>query len=80
MIHDLSPFAWYNKSLRFLKNKSLKNLARHILIKTFRPFVLWRLRHNFWKWPLEVKLIAALKKFYQRSIKSYDKFLAGELK
>jgi len=80
IIHDLSPFAWYNKSMRSLKNKSPKNLLRHILIKMFRPFVLFRFRHNFWRWPLEVKLIAALKKLYQKSIKSYDKFLAGDFK
>lgn len=80
MIHELSPFAWYNKSLASLQNKSLKNLARHILIKIFRPFVLFRFRHNFWKMPLEVKLIAVLKKLYQKSIKDYNKFLSGELK
>ncbi|MDD5589708.1 MAG: radical SAM protein [Candidatus Portnoybacteria bacterium] len=77
MIHELSPFAWYSKKISALKNKSPKNLIRHILIKIFRPFVLFRFEHNFWLFPFEVKAIAALKKIYQRSIKSYDKFLAG---
>jgi radical SAM superfamily enzyme YgiQ (UPF0313 family) len=80
MIHELSPFAWYSKKISALKNKSAKNLLRHFLIKIFRPFVLFRFKHNFWRFPLEVKLIAALKKIYQTSIKSYDKFLAGEFK
>ncbi len=80
LIHELSPFAWYSKSINSLQNKSLKNLLRHLLIKIFRPFVLFRFRHNFWRFPLEAKTITYLKRFYQKSIKSYDKFLAGELK
>ncbi len=80
MIHELSPFAWYNKSLGNLKNKSPRNILRHILIKIFRPFVLFRFRHNFWKYPMEIKAIAYLKRAFQKSIKSYDKFLAGNFK
>lgn len=75
MIHDLSPFAWYNKSLVSLRNKSIKNILRHLLIKFFRPIVLFRFRHNFWRWPVDVKTIAALKKLYQKLVKNYEKFL-----
>ncbi|PIV38714.1 MAG: hypothetical protein COS30_00575 [Candidatus Portnoybacteria bacterium CG02_land_8_20_14_3_00_45_8] len=77
MIHELSPFAWYNKNLVDLKNRSAANIIRHLLIKTFRPIVLWRFRHNFWRLTAEVKLIALLKKFYQRAIKDYNKLLTG---
>ena len=47
LIHALSPFAWYNKKLVSLKNKSLKNVVRHLAIKFFRPLVLFRFKHNF---------------------------------
>jgi radical SAM superfamily enzyme YgiQ (UPF0313 family) len=80
MIHELSPFAWYNKSLATLTNKSFKNIIRHLLIKTFRPFVLFRFKNNFWKFPVEAKMISFLKKIFQRSIKRYDKFVAVNFK
>jgi len=80
MIYDLSPFAWYNKTIFSLSNKSFKNILRHMAIKVFRPIVLFRFRHNFWKLPLDVRVISFLKKFFQKSIKSYEKFLAGDLK
>lgn len=80
MIHDLSPFAWYNKTIFSLPNKSPKNILRHMTIKVFRPLVLLRFRHNFWRLPLDVRMISFLKKFFQKSIKSYEKFLAGDLK
>jgi radical SAM superfamily enzyme YgiQ (UPF0313 family) len=62
LIHALSPFAWYNKKLLDLKNKSFKNIIRHFTIKFFRPLVLFRFKHNFWKFPLDAKLIVLLKK------------------
>ena len=62
LIHALSPFAWYNKKLVSLKNKSLKNVVRHLAIKFFRPLVLFRFKHNFWKFPLDAKIIVFLKK------------------
>jgi len=70
IIHELSPFAWYGKSLADLKNKSVANIIRHSLIKIFRPLVLYRFKHNFWRFPFEAKLIAGLKKFYQKLIKN----------
>jgi radical SAM superfamily enzyme YgiQ (UPF0313 family) len=80
MIHELSPFAWYNKTIFSLSNKSLKNILRHLAIRIFRPLVLFRFRHNFWGLPLDVRIIAFLKKFFQKSIKNYEKFLAGDFK
>ncbi len=71
LIHALSPFVWYNKQVCFwrknkkladLKNKSLKNVVRHLTIKFFRPLALFRFKHNFWKFPLDVKIIVFLKK------------------
>jgi len=76
MIHELSPFAWYNKKLIRLSNKSLKNILRHIFIKIFRPFVLYRFRNNFWKIPVDVRLAIFLKKFFQKSITNYEKFVS----
>lgn len=69
LIHDLSPFAWYNRNWASLKDKSLKNISRFLFIKFFRPFVLFRFCHNFWFFPYEVKLAARLKKTLQKSIK-----------
>lgn len=69
IIHELSPFAWYNKSLWGLKNKSAANIIRHCLIKIFRPLVLLRFKHNFWKFPIEAELIIFLKKISQAALK-----------
>jgi radical SAM superfamily enzyme YgiQ (UPF0313 family) len=62
LIHALSPFAWYNKRLSDLKNKSFKNIVRHFTIKFFRPLVLYRFRNNYWRFPLDTKMIVFLKK------------------
>jgi len=69
IIHELSPFAWYNKKLKDLKNRSVANLLRHCLIKIFRPLVVFRFRYNFWKFPIEAELIIFLKKLVQAFLK-----------
>jgi len=70
IIHELSPFAWYNKTQSRLTDKSIKNILRHILIKIFRPPVLFRFKHNFWRFPIDAKLIIVLMRLYQQSIKN----------
>lgn len=77
VIHDLSPFAWYSKKVSALSNRSPKNLIRHFLIKSFRAIILLRFKYNFWRWPIESRLIAFLKKSLQLSARKYDKFLSG---
>ncbi len=77
IIHELSPFAWYNKKIGSLADKSFKNIVRHLLIKLFRVLIIFRFKNNFWRWPIEAHLIAWLKKFFQLSTKKYEKFLAG---
>lgn len=77
IIHDLSPFAWYSKKISALTNRSVKNIIRHFFIKIFRVLILFRFRNNFWRWPVEAKAIAWLKKALQLSAKKYEKFLAG---
>jgi len=69
IIHELSPFAWYNKNLVDLKNKSVANIIRHCLIKIFRPMVLFRFKHNFWKFSADAELIIFLKKLAQSVLK-----------
>lgn len=61
IIHELSQFAWYAKKLESLSDKSLKNIARHLLIKLFRIPILFRFKNNFWRWPIEAHAIAWLK-------------------
>jgi radical SAM superfamily enzyme YgiQ (UPF0313 family) len=61
MIHELSPFAWYSKTWSRLPSKSLKNIAKFLFVKSFRPLVLFRFRHNFWKFPVDGKFIIWLK-------------------
>ena len=69
IIHELSPFAWYNKNLADLKNKSAANIIRHFLIKIFRPLVLFRFKYNFWKFPVDAELIIFLKRSSQSALK-----------
>jgi len=69
IIHELSPFAWYNKNLLDLKNKSVSNIVRHCLIKIFRPLVLFRFKHNYWKFSADAELIIFLKRLSQSVLK-----------
>lgn len=69
MIHELSPFAWYNKNLSDLKNRSAGNIVRHCLIKIFRPLVLFRFKYNFWKFSADAELIIFLKRLSQSVLK-----------
>jgi len=69
IIHELSPFAWYNKNLSDLKNRSAANIIRHCLIKFFRPLALLRFKNDFWKFPLDAELIIFLKKSAQFALK-----------
>lgn len=69
IIHELSPFAWYNKKLADLKNRSAGNIIRHCFIKIFRPLVLFRFKNNFWKFPVDAELIIFLKKLSQSALK-----------
>ena len=73
IIHELSPFAWYGKRLKSLTDKSPKNVARHLLIKLFRILIIFRFKNNFWRWPVEVRTIVWLKKFFQLSAKRYNR-------
>ncbi|HPL95296.1 MAG TPA: radical SAM protein [bacterium] len=66
LIHDLSPFAWYQRPWSGLKNKSIKSTLKFVFIKFFRQFVLFRFKHNFWLFPYEVKLAINLKKFFAK--------------
>jgi len=65
IIHELSSFAWYNKKLSDLKNRSAANIIRHGLIKIFRPLILFRFRHNFWRITVDAEIIIFLKKLAQ---------------
>ena len=61
MIHELSTLAWHNRPWDSRTPVSLRNIAKFIFMKVFRPMVLFRFTHNFWKFPLDVRMITGLK-------------------
>ena len=65
-IHELSPLAWYNKSWSHLSDESPRAIFKFLSAKSFRPLVLFRFKHNFWKLPLDAEFIIWLKKQKQR--------------
>lgn len=73
IIHELSPLAWYNKKLGSLTDKSFQNVIRHLSIKIFRTIVIFRFRNNFWRWPIEARIIAWLKNLFQLLAKNIKK-------
>ena len=61
IIHELSPLAWNNKTWRTLSSKSLREILKLGFTKVVRPLILFRFRNNFWRFPIDAKLIIGLK-------------------
>lgn len=68
IIHELSPFAWYSKTWKRLSHRSLKNILKFLFMKLFRPVILFRFRHNFWKFPIDAEMIVWLKGYVKRKV------------
>lgn len=66
IIHELSPLAWNNKTWKRLSNKSPKNILKFIFVKLFRPLILFRFRHNFWRFPIDAETIVWLKRYLKK--------------
>lgn len=68
MIHELSSFIWYNKTWGGLGNHSPRSVLKFMFIKCFRPLLLPRFKYNYWKFPIEAKMLIWLKNHIKRVV------------
>jgi radical SAM superfamily enzyme YgiQ (UPF0313 family) len=61
IIHELSPLAWNNRTWQTLPNRSSRELLKFGFTKVVRPLILFRFRNNFWRFPVDARMIVGLK-------------------
>jgi radical SAM superfamily enzyme YgiQ (UPF0313 family) len=68
LIHELSRFAWYNKTWDRISKRSPRSVLKFLFAKVTRPLVMFRFRHNFWKFPIDAEALIGMRRYLKKKM------------